>query len=96
MSTELNDLRLQLERLQYDNKEGTIMLDSVKEQNTELTAEIEELRVRDLTIVFLRPLSLCYLSAEDHQRAQGLSARSHPGGQGQEKGREDGCSHGQL
>lgn len=45
MSGELNELRLQLERLQYDNKEGTIMLDSVKEQNAELTAEIEELRV---------------------------------------------------
>ena len=46
MATELNELRLQIERLQYDNKEGNIMLDSVKEQNGELTAEIEELRVR--------------------------------------------------
>lgn len=45
MATELNELRLQIERLQYDNKEGTIMLDSVKEQNVELTNEIEELRV---------------------------------------------------
>jgi kinesin family protein 5 len=46
LAAELNDHRLQLERLSYENKEGVIVMDSVKEQNAELAAEIEELRVR--------------------------------------------------
>ena len=46
MTTELNELRLQLERLAYESKEASIMLDAVREQNGELTNEVEELRVR--------------------------------------------------
>lgn len=38
-------MRLQLERIQYDSKESTITLDAVREQNTELSTEIEDLRV---------------------------------------------------
>jgi kinesin family protein 5 len=45
MAAELNDLRLQLERLAYDHKESNIMLDAMREHNNELTAELEELRV---------------------------------------------------
>ena len=44
MSTQLNDLRLQIERLDYDNKEGAITIDILKEQNQDATRELEELR----------------------------------------------------
>ena len=44
MSTQLNELRLQLERLDYDNKEGAITIDILKEQNQDATRELEELR----------------------------------------------------
>lgn len=44
MSTQLNDLRLQIERLDYDNKEGAITVDILKEQNQDATRELEELR----------------------------------------------------
>lgn len=44
MSTQLNDLRLQVERLDYDNKEGAITIDILKEQNQDATRELEELR----------------------------------------------------
>lgn len=44
MSSQLNDLRLQVERLGYDNKEGSIALDMLKEQNVDVTAELEEVR----------------------------------------------------
>ena len=44
MSTQLNDLRLQVERLDYDNKEGQITIDILKEQNQDATRELEELR----------------------------------------------------
>ncbi|KAG8961252.1 Kinesin heavy chain [Tulasnella sp. 419] len=44
MSTQLNDLRLQVERLGYDNKESIITIDILKEQNQDLSTELEELK----------------------------------------------------
>jgi kinesin family protein 5 len=44
ISTQLNDLRLQVERLDYDNKEGAITIDILKEQNQDAKNELEELR----------------------------------------------------
>ena len=44
MSSQLNELRLQVERLDYDNKESTITVDILKEQNQDAKAELEELR----------------------------------------------------
>ncbi|KAK7020574.1 kinesin heavy chain [Favolaschia claudopus] len=44
MSTQLNELRLQVERLNYDNKEGVITVDILKEQNADALAELEEVR----------------------------------------------------
>jgi kinesin family protein 5 len=44
LSSQLSDLRLQLERLDYDNKERTITIDILKEQNNDLNSELEEVR----------------------------------------------------
>ncbi|KAG8901134.1 hypothetical protein FRB99_005550, partial [Tulasnella sp. 403] len=44
MSTQLNDLRLRLERLDYENKEGKITIDILKDQNQDLSKELEELQ----------------------------------------------------
>ena len=44
MSSQLNELRLQVERLDYDNKESVITVDILKEQNQDAKAELEELR----------------------------------------------------
>jgi hypothetical protein len=44
MSTQLNELRLQVERLDYDNKEGVITIDILKEQNQDARNELEELK----------------------------------------------------
>ena len=44
MSGQLNELRLQVERLTYDNKEGMITIDILKEQNQDAKAELEELK----------------------------------------------------
>ncbi|KAF8636549.1 hypothetical protein AX17_003361 [Amanita inopinata Kibby_2008] len=45
MSSSLNELRLQVERLTYDNKEGLISIDILKEQNHDLKDELERLKV---------------------------------------------------
>jgi kinesin family member 5 len=44
MGSQLNELRLQLERLEYDNKESIIATDILKEQNSDLTNDLEELK----------------------------------------------------
>ena len=44
MSGQLNDLRLQVERLDYDNKESMITIDILKEQNQDGKNELEELK----------------------------------------------------
>src|ERR1700722_8290294 len=44
MSTQLSELHLQVERLDYDNKKGIITIDILKEQNLDARNELEELR----------------------------------------------------
>lgn len=44
MSGQLNELRLQVERLGYDNKESLITIDILKEQNQDAKAELEEFK----------------------------------------------------
>ncbi|KAI0737068.1 hypothetical protein BC629DRAFT_1569023, partial [Irpex lacteus] len=43
-SGQLNELRLQVERLDYDNKESIITIDILKEQNQDAKNELEELK----------------------------------------------------
>jgi kinesin family member 5 len=44
MSGQVNELRLQVERLNYDNKEGAITIDILKEQQQDSKGELEELK----------------------------------------------------
>jgi len=44
MSAQLNELRLQLERLDYDNKESIITIDILREQNQDAKNELDELK----------------------------------------------------
>ncbi|KAK0228557.1 kinesin heavy chain [Armillaria fumosa] len=44
MSSQINEFRLQVERLDYDNKEGVITIDILKEQNTDSKNELDELK----------------------------------------------------
>ncbi|XP_006458111.1 hypothetical protein AGABI2DRAFT_63424 [Agaricus bisporus var. bisporus H97] len=44
MSTKLNELRLQVERLDYEAKEGNITIETLREQNNDTAAELEALK----------------------------------------------------
>ncbi|KAG9318498.1 hypothetical protein JVU11DRAFT_589 [Chiua virens] len=44
MSTQLNELRLQVERLDYDGKESIITIDILREQNQDAKNELDELK----------------------------------------------------
>jgi kinesin family member 5 len=61
---QLNELRLQVEKLEFDNKESIITVDILKEQNTDAKNELEELK---RTIAELRS-SQRDPSAEDKEK----------------------------
>ena len=44
MSVQLNELRLQVEKLEFDNKESVITVDILKEQNADAKNELEEFK----------------------------------------------------
>ncbi|PWN51431.1 kinesin heavy chain [Violaceomyces palustris] len=44
MTSEINEIKLQLERVTYEHKEASITMDILKEQNQDLGNELEELR----------------------------------------------------
>jgi kinesin family protein 5 len=44
MSAQLNELRLQVEKLEFDNKESVITVDILKEQNADAKNELDELK----------------------------------------------------
>ncbi|KAI0302054.1 kinesin heavy chain [Russula brevipes] len=44
MSAQLNELRLQVEKLEFDNKESVITVDILKEQNADARNELDELK----------------------------------------------------
>jgi kinesin family protein 5 len=44
MSVQLNELRLQVEKLEFDNKESVITVDILKEENADARNELEELK----------------------------------------------------
>jgi kinesin family protein 5 len=50
MTTELTELRLQLQKISYESKENAITVDSLKESNQDLMAELEELK-RNLSAI---------------------------------------------
>ncbi|OLL25760.1 Kinesin heavy chain [Neolecta irregularis DAH-3] len=44
LGTEINELRLQLEKISFESREANITIDGLKEANTELAAELEEIK----------------------------------------------------
>ena len=45
MQGQVSDLRLQLERLVYESKEAAITTDALREQNADLSQELEDVKV---------------------------------------------------
>lgn len=52
MTTDLSELRLQLEKLVYESKEASITSDVMREQNVDLSLELEELKVGQTFLSF--------------------------------------------
>lgn len=50
LNSQVNDLKMQLERVAFESKEASITMDGLKEANSELTAELDEMKQHLLDI----------------------------------------------
>ena len=50
LSSEVNELKMQLERVAFEGKEATITMDGLKEANSELTVELDEIKQQLLDV----------------------------------------------
>jgi kinesin family protein 5 len=50
LGTEVNELRMQLEKVSYESKEATITMDGLREANSELTGELDEVKQQLLDV----------------------------------------------
>ena len=50
LTTEVNEFKMQLERLTFESKEAQIMMDALKEANSELTTELDEVKQQFLDV----------------------------------------------
>ena len=50
LNSEVNELRMQLEKVAFDNKEASMDLESFKEANSELTAELDDVKQQLLDV----------------------------------------------
>ncbi|KAK4521668.1 uncharacterized protein ATC70_004200 [Mucor velutinosus] len=62
MTSELSELRLQLQKISYESKENAINVDSLKEANQELIAELEELKKN------LQEVRLAHKDSSDNEK----------------------------
>lgn len=50
LNTEVNELRMQLEKVSYESKEAAITMDSLREANSELTTELDDVKQQLLDV----------------------------------------------
>ncbi|KAJ3042344.1 hypothetical protein HDV00_007478 [Rhizophlyctis rosea] len=63
LNSTLSELRLQLEKVSFENKESTIVVDTLKDANTEMAREIEALKKQIIELQAAKPAAV--LTEED-------------------------------
>lgn len=86
ITTQLNEVRLQLEKMAYENKEFQINHDALRDQNADQAAELEDLRVCKLFLLRVGHCTEDFAVSENHPRAQDQQQGLVTRGQGEEEG----------
>ncbi|OJD16567.1 kinesin heavy chain [Emergomyces pasteurianus Ep9510] len=73
LNTEVNELRMQLEKVSYESKEASITMDTLKEANTELTAELDELKQQLLDVRMSAKETSAALDEKDKKKAERMA-----------------------
>ncbi|BDD63715.1 Kinesin heavy chain, variant 3 [Monascus purpureus] len=73
LNTEVNELRMQLEKVTYESKEASITMDSLKEANTELTAELDEVKQQLLDVRMKAKETSAALDEKEKKKAERMA-----------------------
>ena len=73
LSSEVNELKMQLERVAFESKEASITMDGLKEANLELTAELDEVKQQLLDVRMSAKETSAVLNEKDKKKAERMA-----------------------
>lgn len=73
LSTEVSELRMHLERVSFEGKEALITMDSLKEANSELTAELDEVKQQLLDVRISARETSAALDEKEKKKAERMA-----------------------
>ncbi|KAK0627744.1 P-loop containing nucleoside triphosphate hydrolase protein [Immersiella caudata] len=71
--SEANEVKMQLERLAFENKEAQITMDGLKDANSELTAELDEVKQQILDIKMSAKETSAVLDEKEKKKAEKMA-----------------------
>lgn len=73
LTSEVNEFKMQLERLSFESKEDKITMDGLKEANTELTQELDELKQQLLDVKMSAKETSAVLDEKEKKKAERMA-----------------------
>lgn len=73
LNTEVNEVKMQLERLTFEGKEAQITMDALKEANSELTAELDEVKQQLLDVKMSAKETSAVLDEKERKKAEKMA-----------------------
>lgn len=73
LNSEVNEVKMQLERLNFEGKEAQITMDSLKEANSELTTELDDLKQQLLDVKMSAKESGAALDEKEKKKAEKMA-----------------------
>lgn len=73
LNSEVNEFKMQLERLSFENKEAQITMDGLKEANSELTVELDEVKQQLLNIKMTARETSAVLDEKEKRKAEKMA-----------------------
>ena len=73
LSSEVNELKMQLERVSFESKEAAITMDGLKEANSELTIELDEVKQQLLDVRMSAKETSAVLDEKEKKKAERMA-----------------------
>lgn len=73
LTTEVNEAKMQLERLSFESKEAQITMDALKEANSELTTELDEVKQQLLDVKMSAKETTAVLDEKEKKKAEKMA-----------------------
>jgi len=73
LTTEVNEAKMQLERLTFESKEAQITMDALKEANSELTSELDEVKQQLLDVKMSARETSAVLDEKEKKKAEKMA-----------------------